>query len=159
MILEITPTKKIEGAITVWNQPNPDVDVLMDLKKLTYREGSIDEIYAFHVLDHFFEDEGREAIKNWTKLLKVNGRLVVVVNDFEYLTRAFIGGDISIEEWNDNFSNPTNFTKDNLFTFFKEVGFQDGDILTWAKDIIDKGKVLFTKQDFELVFSSIKKND
>ena len=57
MIIELSPKKIIDGALTVWNQSDSEADIIMDLKNLTFKESNIDAIYSFHVLDHLFIDE------------------------------------------------------------------------------------------------------
>lgn len=157
MVIEISPKKIINGAFTVWNQPGPEVDLVMDLKNLTFKENSIDEIYSFHVLDHLFEDEIVPALKNWSQCLKPGKQLFAVVDDFEYLCRALIGGDMNIDEYNQSFTHPTNITLNNLLRFFKEAGFLENNVRTWLADVTDNlGKIIFPKKHFELIFAATK---
>lgn len=158
MIIQLSPYRIIKGAVTVWNQPGPDVDVVMDLKNLTFREESIVAIYSFHVLDHLFEEEIAAAMKNWTKCLKKGGELFVIVDNFEYLCRALVGGDMTIEDFNKNFTHPTNITTENLFRYFMEAGYPEAGVRSWLDDVTDnEGKVVFPKQHFELIYAATKK--
>lgn len=138
--------------MTVWNEPGVEVDVVMDLKNLTFREGMVEEIYAFHVLEHFFPSEIPVALANWRKCLTQGRELYIVSDDFEFLSRAFLGGEINIDALNTNASYPTKITRDNLLSFLKGVGFNDNEMRLWYVDVPN----LFKKQDFEIVVSSKK---
>lgn len=156
MKIELSPRKIIPGAFTVWNQPG-EADAVMELKNLTFRENSVDEIVSFHVLDHLFEEEIKTAMLNWRKCLKVGGKIFIIVDNYEYIARSLVGGDISIEELNANFAHPTNITQDNLLRYFTEAGFPEGSVTTWFESIKDgTGNVVIPKQHFELLYSSTK---
>ena len=156
MRLELTPKKIIPEAITVWNQPG-EADVIMDLKKLTFRENYFDEIFSFHVLDHLFENEINEAMLNWRKCLKPGGQIFIIVDDFEYLAREFVGGGVSIDELNTNFAHPTNITRENLLRYFIEAGYPENSVNVWFQNVADgKGGILVPKQHYELIYESRK---
>jgi len=159
MIVELSPKKIIGGAFTCWNQPEPGVDLVVDLKNLTFKENSIDELYTFHILDHLFENEINIAIKSWKKCLKPGAHLFIIVDNFEYLARSFIGGDMSIDELNADFTHPTDITRENLLRYFREAGFNEDSVIEWSKGIInDKNEMILKKEDYEIIFSS-KKNE
>lgn len=157
MIIELSPKKIINGALTVWNQPGPEVDIVMDVKNLTFKENSIEELYSFHVLDHLFMDEIAPALKNWTKCLMPGRKLFIIVDDFEYLARAFVGGDLNINDLNLNFAHPTNITRDNLLEYLKEAGFIEDKIIVWFQNVSNqKGEIIFQKQHFEFILDCTK---
>ena len=157
MIIELSPRKIINGAFTVWNQPGPEVDLVVDLKNLTFQENSVDEIYSFHVLDHLFDDEIVPAIKNWRKCLKPGKKLFIVVDDFEFIARGFVGGDINVDELNKNFAHPTNITRDNLIRFLGEAEFMEDKSHIWFGDIVNqRGEIVLQKMEHELIFDAIK---
>ncbi len=153
MIIEISPIKIIPGAITVWHEAGPQVDVLMDPKNLSFRSESVDEIYTFHVLDKLFSDEIQVAVNNWSSCLKKGGKLFCITNDFEYTTRAFVGGDISVDDFNNSFSNPSYFDKYSLLRYLVNGGFNEPDITIWFDGL---GNV-YQRQHYELILSGIKK--
>lgn len=157
MIIELSPKKIINGATTVWNTPGPEVDLVYDLKNLGFQEDSIDEIYSFHVLDHLFMNEIVPALQNWRKCLKTGMKLFVIVDDFEYLARGFVGGDLNIDDLNTNFAHPTNIDRENLVRYFNEAGFTEDKTHIWYSDIMNhQGEIILSKQHFELIFDSIK---
>ena len=153
MNIQLSPTKIVRDALTVWNESGPEVDLTMDLKNLTFKPGSVDEICAFHVLDHLFPNEIIPTLLNWKKLLKVGGKLFVVVDDFEYISRAFVGGDISIEIVNEMHSHPTQFSRSHLVNLLREAGFKEDKINIWLAEQVADNK--FPKEHYELVLESI----
>lgn len=151
--IQLSPTRIVQDAITVWSEPGPEVDIVMDLKNLTFREGSIEEIYSFHVLDHFFPDEVTQALQSWKKCLEVGAKIFIIVDDFEYICRGYVGGDLSIDLINERYNHPTQFTNDNLIFFLKEAGFKEDLASKWFADIVaDK----FPRKHFELVIDTRK---
>lgn len=117
--------------MTVWNEPGLEVDVVMEPKNLTFRPGSVEAIYTFHVLDHLFPSEIKPAIENWYKCLGSGGKLFVLVDDFEYVCRGFVGGDINIEIINDLHNHPMQFSRDHLIAQLKHAGFGEDKQVIW----------------------------
>lgn len=152
MKIQISQTKVIKDALVIWNEHGPEVDIVMDLKNLSFKEGSIEEIYSFHVLDHFFPEEVPKVIANWRKCLQTGSVLFTVVDDFEYVARAFVGGDLSIDLLNNVHNHPTQFTRDSLTKTLRDSGFKDTDSHVWFADVPGK----FEKKHYELVFESKK---
>ncbi len=152
MKIQISPERTIDGYTTVWPQAGPDVDIVMDPKALTFRPGSLDEICTFHVLDQLFIDEARTALRNWFACLKPGGRLYITVDDFEYVARAFVGGDISIDMFNEHHSHATQFDQKLLGTLLLTTGFLEPNIAIWFEGVPD----LFKKKHYEIVISAQK---
>lgn len=66
--------------------PLPDVD------------GSVDEIRASHVLEHFPYGQAQAVLTDWVRALKPGGVLRVAVPDFQYIAEQFVeGGDINAQ--------------------------------------------------------------
>ena len=149
MKVQISSTRIVKDALTVWNEAGPEVDVVMDVKNLTFREGMIDELYTFHILEHLFDNEIPQAIENWRKCVKKGGEIYILSDDFENLARLFVGGELNIFDFNSNFSYPTKITRENLTQYLRDAQFSDNDMRIWYVDVPD----LFTKKDHELVIS------
>ena len=156
MKIELSPKKIVKDCLTIWNEPSPEVDLTMDLKKLSFKPGSVDEIFAFHVLDHLFPEEVVEAVKNWRSCLAVGGKLWLVVDDFEYVARAFTGGDISIDLFNSLYTHPTQFSRDNLVARLKDGGFKEDKVTIWFAEPVDDK---FIRRHDELVLEATKQDE
>lgn len=136
MRILLSNKRTILDATTVWMEAGPDVDIVMDPRNLTFRPGSVDAIYAVHVLDHVFPQEMIGAVRNWYQCLKPGGELHVVVDDFETIARLFVSGDLSVDTINEKHSHPTTCTRDNVLHAMVAGGFKDENSLTlWFKDV------------------------
>jgi hypothetical protein len=59
---------------------------------LAYEDGSIDEIRASHVLEHFPHGDVAAVLADWTAKLKPGGCLRIAVPDFAAIARAYVAG-------------------------------------------------------------------
>lgn len=76
-------------------------DIRFDVQKLPYPDNSIDEIKAFHIIEHFHFFEIQEVLKEWHRVLKPGGKLYLETPDFLETCRAFVEGTpvMPIEEF------------------------------------------------------------
>lgn len=70
-------------------------DVVADALRLPFRDGSVDEIYAGHILEHFALTE--PALPEWHRVLRRGGRITVTTPDVERSLRALRAGDIDLD--------------------------------------------------------------
>lgn len=149
--IQISPKRIIKDAMTVWNEPGPEVDVVMEPKNLTFRPGSVEAIYSFHVLDHLFPSEIKQALNNWHGLLGPGGKLFALVDDFEYICRGFVGGDVDIETINAIHNHPSQFTRDHLIAQLKYTGFGEDKQIIWFE-----APAFMPKAHYELLIEATK---
>lgn len=69
------------------------VDAQFDVAKLPYPDNSVDEIRAFHIIEHFEWNEGNRILAEWSRVLKPGGRLWLETPDFLASCAAFVSGD------------------------------------------------------------------
>ena len=76
-------------------------DVRFDVSSLPYDDNSVDEIKAFHIIEHFHFFEIQEVLKEWHRVLKPGGRLYLETPDFLESCRSFVEGSPGqdIEQW------------------------------------------------------------
>ncbi|PPD13253.1 tetratricopeptide repeat protein [Methylophilus sp.] len=68
---------------------NPDV--LCDLHKLTpFEDQSVDEILSVHVIEHFWRWEVLDILKEWTRVLKPGGRMVLECPNLKSACEEFL---------------------------------------------------------------------
>ena len=72
-------------------QPGPCVDHVGDAKDLSqFPDGTFDELYASHVLEHFdYNGPLQATLKEWYRVLKPEGKLLVSVPDMDVLCQLF----------------------------------------------------------------------
>ena len=76
-------------------------DIRFDVQKLPYADNSIDEIKAFHIIEHFHFFEIKDVLNEWFRVLKPGGKLYLETPDFLETCRSFVEGSPSmhIEDW------------------------------------------------------------
>lgn len=82
--------RKIHGWVNIDIDPNVNPDVVENTGKLeSIKDGSVDVIYACHVLEHFKRKDTLTALKVWNSKLKSGGILRVAVPDFGAVVTAY----------------------------------------------------------------------
>lgn len=79
-------------------QDLPHIDYKLDIRNLdVFRDSSVDEIYACHVLEHFPRKETTLILKEWNRVLKPGGLLRISVPDFENVCKLYVQ-NVEIEQ-------------------------------------------------------------
>lgn len=68
------------------------VDAQFDVAKLPYPDNSVDEVRAFHIIEHFDWHQGQRVLEEWYRVLKPGGRLWLETPDFLASCDAFVKG-------------------------------------------------------------------
>jgi predicted SAM-dependent methyltransferase len=90
------PTKpqNIEPIDDTWTLIDLYVDhpkiVKMDVRKLEYPDNSVTKIYSGHTLEHIPYPEIVYVLKEWYRVLKTGGELILNVPDLEWACQAFL---------------------------------------------------------------------
>jgi predicted O-linked N-acetylglucosamine transferase (SPINDLY family)/predicted SAM-dependent methyltransferase len=92
MRLHIGGMQKMAGWKILNIQPGPDVDYVGDCENLDmFADGSVDEIYASHVVEHLgYVEKLPRALAEFHRVLKQGGTAKISVPDFEVLCRLFL---------------------------------------------------------------------
>lgn len=93
------------GAVRLEGYVNLDIKDGTDVRKLPYKDGTVDEVYASHLLEHFdYDNEVPDVLKEWVRVLRPGGILRLSVPDVDkyckerstlnsfMLDRVFLGG-------------------------------------------------------------------
>ena len=81
--------QRIDGFSNVDIVPGPNVDFIMDAKQLDFQTGSVEEIYASHILEHFQRTETQKALDEWSRVLVPGGILWLSVPSVEQLFKVY----------------------------------------------------------------------
>jgi predicted SAM-dependent methyltransferase len=80
----------LQGFCNVDALPTPAADVLDDIRTLKrFPDGSVEEIYTCHVLEHFGHDEVEPLLQRWRQLLKPGGKLRISVPDLDRIVQVY----------------------------------------------------------------------
>lgn len=74
---------KLQGFRNIDQFENVNPDLVCDALKLPYSDGTVDEIYCGHMLEHLDREDGLKALMYWKALLKPGGKITVTVPDFD----------------------------------------------------------------------------
>lgn len=79
-------------------EPQEGVDYVGDIKDMSgFADESVDEIYGSHVLEHVSQLDILPTLKQFYRVLKPGGRLMVSVPDLEMLCKLFLADGITKE--------------------------------------------------------------
>jgi len=80
---------KIKGFVNIDIDKSVNPDIVMDITKFNrFKDNSIDEIYASHVLEHINSEVRFDTLKKWYESLKLDGVLWIIIPDCEILKTA-----------------------------------------------------------------------
>src|SRR5262249_46403024 len=109
-----------------------------------WADGSIDEIRASHILEHFPYGELRAVLSDWTRALKPGGLLRIAVPDFDYIVAQYsnghrddpmIQGNLFGGQSDENDFHKSLFIKGRLQVMLEGLGLLD--IGPWESEIND----------------------
>ena len=125
----------LEGYVNVDRRELPGVDVVADVENLRFDEGSVQEIFSAHLLEHFPEEMlRRRLIPAWQRLLAPGGILKAVVPDGEAMLAGVAAGTYSFSNFREVLFGSQEYDGDfhfNLFTpsslckILEEAGFSE----------------------------------
>lgn len=134
--------KHIEGYINIDIRHMPGVDKVDNIRFLrSYKENSIDAIYACAVLEHLTRWDYIHALQRWYDILKTGGTLRVSVPDFEALSNYYrdtgdlkhlIGMLYGGQDYDENFHHMC-WDFRTLSEDLKKVGFKEIYRYDWRK--------------------------
>jgi len=153
MKLQITPIKRIEDATVIWFAQTPDVDIVMDPRVgLKMKPESIKAIYAFDILGLSEPKQIFPIIQNLFDILEPDGELYIIEPDFDYLNRAYVGGDLPLYQFNQEFRRSTYFNQAEIVELLNKAGFPEKEQRAWYDNL------QFNKAHYEMIISGKKPN-
>lgn len=79
----------MDGWINVDAIDKEKVDVIADIRELDFDNDYADRILANHVIEHFFRWEVLDILKEWKRILKKGGELILECPDLSKILRNF----------------------------------------------------------------------
>lgn len=115
-------------------------DVVSDLRRLPFADGYADVMVAIHVLEHFYEWEAADVLREWQRVLKPGGLLVLELPSMDKIIVYLIdclqkqGGKINMQmSWWGMYGDPRyqdpvmvhrwGYTQQMLRSLLETVGF------------------------------------
>lgn len=133
---------KIPDYINVDSRSTSSTDMVQDITNLDiFEKGSVDEIYACHVLEHFGRYEVKDILSNWNKIMKKEATLKIAVPDFESIVDVYsktrdlklVEGPVIGGQTYDNNYHYNIFDFDKLKSLLEDCGFYDVAKYDWRE--------------------------
>lgn len=84
--------KRMSGWINCDLFPSPTVDEAFSLDDIPYASGTVEALHSEHALEHLPRHRAEAAIKEWARVLKPGGELLLKIPDLELCCRYFVEG-------------------------------------------------------------------
>lgn len=84
--------KKREGYIGCDVRPIPGVDVVCLSTQLPFENGSIDEVYSRHIVEHFSFREFLNVLVEWNRVLKMGGEIYIICPNLLWHAQQILNG-------------------------------------------------------------------
>lgn len=84
--------RRIPGYTGVDAVPRPAADIVARADSIPLPDGSVEEIFACHLWEHFYRWECDDVIKEWKRLLQPGGRLVLELPNLYKCCQNLISG-------------------------------------------------------------------
>lgn len=124
-----------EGYVNVDMYSDSQVDARFDISAVPYEDNSVDEIRAYHVIEHFDYKQAHLVLKEWHRVLKPGGTIRIETPDFLESCKDFITADedrrwklyghFFSEAWRPGFVHKFLFIESELHKALTWAGFTD----------------------------------
>jgi len=74
------------------------VDVQADIRQLPFKDNSIEAIETYHTIEHIPRQEIESTLRDWFRVLKRDGELIIELPDFEQNCRDYLDA-VAKEDW------------------------------------------------------------
>lgn len=126
---------RIKDCINIDTRKECNPDLISDIKKLPYKNNSIDGIYALDVLEHIPRKLVLNTLNYWYNLLKVGGFLIIRLPNVKKISERYINKEIDCNEFSrliyggqeqNNFANfhKSGFDKDTIIKILEQANFK-----------------------------------
>lgn len=80
--------------IRIDNDPAMNPDILCDARKIPLEDCTADVIVASHIIEHFSYRETISVLKEWIRLLKIGGKLVIVAPNLKWAAEKILDPNV-----------------------------------------------------------------
>lgn len=80
--------RKLDGYVNVDISGNPDIK--SDLRSLPFEDNYADEILSVHVIEHFYAWEAPSLLKEWLRVLKPKGKMILECPDIDKAVKLYL---------------------------------------------------------------------
>lgn len=88
-------TVRRPGFVNIDHRPTSATDLECDILRLPFDDATVDRIETYHVIEHLGRHDVPQALREWHRVLKPGGTLVIECPDFDGAVRDYLAGDES----------------------------------------------------------------
>ncbi len=125
----------LEGYVNVDMRELPNVDIKSNVGELPFEEGSVDEIFSSHLVEHFPQEAlRRKLLPHWFACLKPGGKLSAITPDATAMISAAGAGTYGFEDFREVLFGAQDYdgdyhynllSPDSMAELLAEAGFVD----------------------------------
>lgn len=135
--------KSVAECLNVDRRSLPGVDIVADASDLPFEPGTVSEIYAAHLVEHFT----LSALKNtvfpyWLDMLTAHGVLKIIVPDMPAMIVAFVQGDMTFSDLAEVTFGKQDYDEDFYYAMFSPETLRGALISSGFKyvDVVDQNR-------------------
>ena len=88
-------TTRMKGYVNI-DKYSKEADLHIDVAELPYADNTVDKIYTAHMVEHVTLQEFQKMLKEWRRILKVGGLLVIRCPNIEVYLKRWLAGDYKL---------------------------------------------------------------
>ena len=123
--------KHFDGYVNVDLWITDATDVICDITRLPWPDGSVSMIESYHVIEHISHKKIKNTLMDWHRVLKLGGRLVLECPHFDMAIREYLSGNDSRllnifgRQRSEGDAHLYGFNPERLMRLLEEVGFKE----------------------------------
>lgn len=89
---------KLDGFVNIDESEEVEPDLVVGAEDFlrSCEDGTVDEIYAGHFLEHIEYEDGQRVLRECLRVLRSGGKIGVVVPDTEVLMKLYVSGKMAL---------------------------------------------------------------
>ncbi len=84
----------LEGYINIDSRETSATDLECDIVWLPFNDNTVELVETYHVIEHLPRHDLPRALKEWFRVLKKDGKLVIECPDFDNAVREYLEGNV-----------------------------------------------------------------
>jgi SAM-dependent methyltransferase len=123
--------KHFDGYVNVDLWITDATDVICDINRLPWPDGSAATIESYHVIEHISHKKIKKTLNDWHRVLKPGGKLVLECPHFDVAIREYLSGNESRllnifgRQRSEGDAHHYGFNPERLMRLLEEVGFKE----------------------------------